>query len=86
MPQCHCPYCGKKLDRCSSIHGKGLPEPGDFTLCFGCSLLMAFDAELRVRPLNTAELEYLLSEPGLQDIVARTGAAIRHIKSVTSSN
>lgn len=63
-----------------------MPKPGDFTLCFGCSLLMAFDAEMRVRPLNTEELKYLLSEPALQDIVARTGAAIRHMKSITHQN
>ena len=86
MPECRCPYCGKKLDRCSSVQDRATPKPGDLTLCFGCSLLMAFDAELRVRPLNAQELERLLGDPELQEIVARTGAAIRHMKSITSPN
>jgi hypothetical protein len=76
-PECNCPYCGHKFDRVSSIREPRAPRPGDFTLCIKCGLLMAFDQELRVRGLNLEDLK-ALKDPSLQDIVARTAAAIRH--------
>jgi hypothetical protein len=80
MPECCCPYCGHKFDRVSGITEERQPRPGDLTLCIQCSLVMAFADDLRVRALNAEELEYLLTEPGFKEVIARTAAAIRHVQ------
>lgn len=80
MPTCNCPYCGHEFNRASSLTDKSKPSPGDLTLCIKCSLVMAFDDDLRVRPLNAGELKDLLTQPGLTSFVARTAAAIRHMQ------
>lgn len=80
MPTCNCPYCGHEFNRASSLTSKDRPSPGDLTLCIKCSLVMAFDDDLRVRPLNADELKSLLKEPGLAAFVARTAAVIQHLQ------
>jgi hypothetical protein len=49
-----CPYCGELLDAATG-DPRG-PLPGDFTICFHCSELLKFDAELRPAKLSAREL------------------------------
>ena len=45
--------------------GKGHPEPqpGDITMCFSCSFLMAFNDDLTLRHLTASEAMPVLSDP-----------------------
>jgi len=85
-PENHCPYCGKKFDRCSSVTEDVTPRPGDFTVCIRCSCLMAFTGTLRVRPLTIKELELLTGDANLRQAVEKTVSAVRSVNRRMSQN
>jgi hypothetical protein len=49
LPPCLCPMCGKLLDACTPISNpKGKPEPGNFSVCTTCGVILKFDKTLRL--------------------------------------
>jgi len=51
-----CPRCNKLLDACTSIQGDEAPEPGDYSICTMCYMLLRFTAEMGLEAVNTALL------------------------------
>lgn len=57
-PENYCLNCGKLVDAASGQH-EHTPKEGDISICFYCSHIMAFDAQLRLRDLNNEEIQYV---------------------------
>lgn len=48
-----CPHCGKDINAASSIDDMAAtPEPGDFSLCFGCAGFLKFGDNLELLPMT----------------------------------
>jgi len=65
IPEAACPHCGYKSDRASEIRGSGhvrsaVPEPGDFTLCFGCAGVLKFGPDLTLVAMSDDEVRKAL--------------------------
>ena len=50
-----CPHCGVMLDAATGASPDTRPQPGSFTICCECLQLLAFDSDLKLRPLTEAE-------------------------------
>jgi hypothetical protein len=51
----HCLACGHAVDAATNFEADARPKPSDWTICINCGHLMAFDDELHLRELTTAE-------------------------------
>jgi hypothetical protein len=78
-PESRCLYCHHRFDRCTSVEDNKKTKPGDLTLCISCSCVMAFDSDMRVRPMTPEELDDLRSDRRMLEIVERTTRAIRAV-------
>jgi hypothetical protein len=72
-----CPSCGKKIDAATHLEEHVRPKPGDFTVCFGCAVLLRFDQNLRPGPLDEKDLAALDNSPELCREIARLQMLIR---------
>jgi hypothetical protein len=63
-----CPSCGKEFDAASNAEGEGRPRPGDWTMCFGCGELLAFDETLTPRALTEAEQREADADPRVRNM------------------
>jgi hypothetical protein len=61
MPKSRCPYCDKLLDVASNITDNRGPEPGDWTVCIGCSQFLVYEFDLRLRKPRAGEQEACFS-------------------------
>ena len=41
-----CPVCKKSVDAATSLHGKGIPQKGNFTVCIYCSSILRFTEKM----------------------------------------
>jgi hypothetical protein len=64
LPPQACLSCGYVMDRHAQVAERSdpiaVPKPGDFTLCFRCGFVMAYDNKLEFRhltPLEVTEVE-----------------------------
>lgn len=49
VPERKCPYCASELNAVTEIEEDGVsPGPGDFTICFYCSGLLSWDADMNL--------------------------------------
>lgn len=55
MNKCACLHCGEHLDQATNAISDDMPSPNDITICLHCGHLMAFDDDLKFRPLNKDE-------------------------------
>jgi hypothetical protein len=51
-----CPFCGKVNDRASNVGGEGMPEAGDYGVCFGCASVVVYSDDLKLRGPTEQEL------------------------------
>lgn len=66
-----CPGCGAMLDAASHHEEGAVPEPGCFSICLYCGLLLRFDDDLSLGPIDPAELNCLSLEQERELIVAK---------------
>ena len=66
MPECHCPYCGKKISAASNAIDEGEPKVGDVTICLYCGEVAMFDADLHLRE-PTADETIAIARDGRTD-------------------
>lgn len=55
-----CPYCGHMLDTHNAV--KGIPEPGDISICFYCGEIMIFSEYLSLLKCGDKILESRFDE------------------------
>lgn len=60
-PESACPHCGKKLDAATSPD-LASPDPGDITICLGCTAILKFDEKLMIVAIEQPELEQIQRE------------------------
>ena len=58
-PESTCPRCGHKINAAGEAHGLSIkPDPGDFSVCYGCCGILVFKDDLTPRlPTPAEELE-----------------------------
>ena len=55
-----CPWCGKVVDSLSTLEGEPpFAKEGDMSVCFGCTEVMQFDADMRLKKMTAAEIATL---------------------------
>ena len=57
LPESHCPHCGKLMEAATSVGPRHVPQQGDIALCIGCTAILVFDHDLKVRQPTADELE-----------------------------
>ncbi len=72
-PDCLCPRCGMHLDRAASPTAPRVaPRRGDLSVCFYCASLLAFDVDMRLAAVSSAQFEQLrIEEPETAQIIER---------------
>ncbi len=55
--------CGYEMDATSQYGGDAKPSEGDVSICFKCSRLWVFNADLTLRKLKATELESFANDP-----------------------
>lgn len=58
-----CPWCGRSMDRMSSVNADAVPEEGDVSLCFGCGEWCVVDNGMHLRKPNDKEFEEIGTDP-----------------------
>ena len=58
-----CLGCGKLINAATDVVASREPEPGDITICLDCGHIMAFDVNLKVRPLSDEEIIRVAGNP-----------------------
>jgi hypothetical protein len=67
MPECNCPLCGKQFDAATNAtDANNDPKPGDWTMCLGCGVMMAFDETLKPRALTEDEQREAEADPRIR--------------------
>jgi hypothetical protein len=61
------------LDAAASMSGEHSPEPDDISICLYCGHLMAFDGDLKFRPLTDAEMVQVAGDPRILAIQRARG-------------
>ena len=56
-----CPWCGALADAATNLTGEAGPEPGDITLCLGCTSPLQFNDRMQLAKISDAELRDRLS-------------------------
>lgn len=72
----HCLGCGTHLDAATHVNDSGkeyVPDDGAITICYKCGHVMAFDADTRLRELNTEEMYAVAGNKTLLLIVEAIG-------------
>ncbi len=54
-----CPRCKMRLNATVDPKGRGMPRPGDLTICVQCGEILKFDNRLRLRPVTAEQIESL---------------------------
>ena len=84
VPDHRCPVCRAELSAASSIAPDEVPEPGDWTVCIACTVILIFNPEMTVR-LPLADEMAALSRPAAAQlayvqrmVLAATGRSPAH--------
>lgn len=56
MPEDHCPFCGRDLDRVSGIDHKDNPKPGDCTICIYCASFLTINSDFTLQEMTEEEI------------------------------
>jgi len=56
MPDDNCPKCSKFINAATAVEGDSRPEPGDVTVCIGCSGMLQYDSNMKLKELSLQEL------------------------------
>jgi hypothetical protein len=58
MPFNRCPHCGYKTDAATAVNEAETraPEPGDFSVCFGCGEINKFDDHMALIKVSATTL------------------------------
>lgn len=51
-----CPGCGKRLDGARAVTGNTAPQPGDFTVCIRCAIVLRFTEELGLMAVDQKDV------------------------------
>jgi hypothetical protein len=54
FPASNCLNCGRKLDAATAVKNEEAPQPGNVSLCVGCSHIMIFTEDLGLLEAVTA--------------------------------
>jgi len=81
IPTQQCPYCGYVCDRTDDAFGEpSKPKAGDVSVCFRCTEVSFFDAELNLRRPLPIEMEaFRRDEPELWKQIEQIRAAKRQV-------
>lgn len=55
MPSCFCPVCFKLLDAVTAFDDTS-PDPGNYTVCFGCASVLRFSENMVLMPSSLLEI------------------------------
>jgi hypothetical protein len=58
-----CLDCGKVMDAATGIGHRRKPRPGSISICLDCGHIMAFDWQLKFRPLTDEEVLAIAGDP-----------------------
>lgn len=56
----YCPNCKKTLDAATGLSDRAIPNPGDFSTCFYCGIILRYASDMDLRmalPDELLELE-----------------------------
>jgi hypothetical protein len=62
MKPCLCPRCAYALETCFNAMQNVGPQPGDYTMCMSCALVMVFTDDMGVREATGEELAEMSTE------------------------
>ncbi|UPK03157.1 hypothetical protein [Bradyrhizobium sp. 170] len=65
VPMSSCLGCGRQVNGASGVDFRGLPRPGNITVCLYCGHIMAFTEDLRLRELTDEEMIDVAGDPRL---------------------
>jgi hypothetical protein len=66
------------MDASTVVHGKGPPEPGDFSLCMKCGAFLTYNEKLEIKLAGIDQLAKLLEEsPAAFNTLIKAGRIIR---------
>jgi hypothetical protein len=78
LPPQACLSCGYVMDRHAQIaepdDSPAVPKSGDFTLCFRCGFVMAYNDELKFRHLTFLEIYEVAQNKRIQAAIMALGA------------
>jgi hypothetical protein len=77
LPLSRCPHCGAKHDAASVLQQGEIPQPqpGDFSVCFGCGEVLTYDRRLRLQRVAASTLAAM--EPEEAANLRETQEAVR---------
>lgn len=82
-PASNCLNCGHKLDAATAVDNDDadertlVPRPGALTICIACGHLMAFDLDMTMRELTSAEMHEMAGDPRILAIQRARAALAR---------
>jgi hypothetical protein len=83
VPESKCLACGEKLNAATdaTLFADTEPTPGCLTICIHCGHLMAFDDDLKFRPLTDAEMQEAAGHPDVLGAQALRVEALQYQRS-----
>lgn len=72
-----CPACGYRHESTSQLNGDGTPQPGDWTICFGCATPLIYDDQVLARIPSPTDVDAFLEDKEAVRLVARVQRALR---------
>jgi hypothetical protein len=57
VPESTCPVCGTVAVEATHLSKDVVPEPGDFTVCCGCSAILRFGPDMQRRLATVEEIK-----------------------------
>jgi len=80
VPDAHCSYCDRLLDRALASDGVSRPAPGDISICMYCTKVNIWTDDLQLRKPTEQERVEMLKNPKLRAEIRRGQRAIRNLK------
>lgn len=76
MAPYQCPVCRSRLDAATNLTGKTAPTDGDVSICFDCSSIVVFTADLKLRLPTDDELLVYVKDERITRIVTLVAQSI----------
>jgi hypothetical protein len=85
LPPSPCPFCGRVNDAAMQVQPDGddgahRPSVGDFTVCFGCAALLAYDDGMMLRPVTVAERAAIADDDDAYRAVMHARGEVRRFR------
>lgn len=66
IPEQHCPHCSKLIDLTGQLTAdpEMQPQPGDYSVCFGCGGVLVFETGFRLRMPTPDEIVHFWERYG----------------------